>query len=130
MNAICIQCGTFKSDFQDQCPSCSFTPEEDIDIVKSRILGPPYTFTFGEDGETVETGRTQLELEAIAQDIMQGKKYIYSEEEISGVMEAYLPMKNMPPREFRMLILQIFLIFIVGVVGLIFLVYIIWSWPR
>jgi hypothetical protein len=99
MNSICIRFGNFKSDFQDSCSSCSFTPEEDIDVVKSRILSFPWIFTYGQDGETVETGRTSAELKVISNDIKNGKPYAYPEEELQALLLVWQESQNVTPRQ-------------------------------
>lgn len=99
MNSLCIRCGAFKSDFQGQCSACSFTPEEDIDVAKSRILSFPYTFTYGQDGETVETGRTRVELEAISYDIKNGKPYVFPDEELQAILLVWKEFQNVTPRQ-------------------------------
>jgi len=127
MDAICLRCGTFKSNFQAPCPSCNFTPEDDIDIAKSRILGPLYSFSFGEDGATVDTGRSRSELEAIALEIKQGRPYEFPAEELEGVLKVYLSVQSDSPRQFLLALLPLYLGGLVLIVGLI---YIIWVWPR
>ncbi len=102
MNSICIRCGTFKSDFQGQCASCDFTPEEDVDIAKSRILSFPYTFTYGQDGDTIETGRTRFELEAISHDIKNGKPYEFPNEELRAILTVWQEFQNVTLRQLVM----------------------------
>jgi hypothetical protein len=96
--ALCFRCGTFKKAASTRCPSCGFTPESDIDIVKSRILDKPYTFAVGEHGDVVETGRTQAELQAISEQIKSGFPYEFPAEEVAGVSRAYTELKHITPR--------------------------------
>ena len=127
MDAICLRCGTLKSDFQARCPSCNFTPEDDVDIAKYRILGPLYSFALGEDGATVDTGRSRTELEAIALEIKQGRPYEFPSEELEGVLKVYRSVQSVSPRQLLLALLPLYLGGLAVIVGL---VYIIWLWVR
>jgi hypothetical protein len=96
--ALCFRCGTFKKAATTRCPSCGFTPELEIDIVKSRILGKPYTFAVGEHGDVIETGRTKAELQGISEQIKSGSPYEFPAEEVAGVSRVYSELNLITPR--------------------------------
>jgi len=87
-DSVCIRCGEFKRNFASRCNSCGFLPTEVNDIAKSRVLSFPYAFTYGGDGDTVETGRTLNELGEIAAGIQAGRPYDFPPEEVEGVIGA------------------------------------------
>lgn len=76
-----------------RCPSCGFTPELEIDIVKTRVLDKPYTFAVGERGNVIETGRTRDELQAISKQIKSGSPNEFCAEELAGVSQVYSELK-------------------------------------
>jgi hypothetical protein len=126
-NALCIRCGTFKSDFQDRCPSCDFVPESDTDIVKSRILGPLYSFAFGEGGATVDTGRSRNDLKSISLEIRSGHPYQFPPEEVQHVLGVYRSVKSTTASHYWLTMLPLYLGLVVGIAGLC---YVLWNWPR
>ena len=126
-NAICMRCGSFKSAFVARCGSCGFEPKSDIDIAKSRILGPVYSFTIDNDGIVVETGRSKSELLAISDQIRSGKPYEFSDEEVKGVLAAYRAVKSMTPGQALRMMLPLYIGTTFAVVGF---VYVIWMLFR
>ena len=97
--AICIRCGSFKKNHVAVCPSCSFSPTDDEDIAKSRMLDFPYCFASGSDGEVVETGRTLAQLQVISEQIKSGKPYAFPSEELARVLQVWRQTKQTTPRE-------------------------------
>jgi hypothetical protein len=96
--ALCFRCGAFKKAATTPCPSCGFTPELEIDIVRARILDKPYSFAVGEHGDVVETGRTKAELQAISEQIKSGSPYEFPAEEVAAVSRVYSELKRITPR--------------------------------
>ena len=122
-NSVCIRCGTFKSEFQDRCPGCGFKPDMDIEIAQSRILGPPYAFSLGEEGIAVDTGRSYAELMAISLQIRNGKPYDFPEDELAGVLAVYNAAKRISPRQLWLTMAPLFIGVLVVLGGLGYLIY-------
>jgi len=119
--AICIRCGEWKIYHMDKCNECSFEPETEIDIAKSRILDFPWDFQSPSSDEIIETGRSIQELDKISVQIKKGIPFEFSEKEIEGIREVYVALKDTPKLR---ILWDVFLWILPVLVMLLFVLYI------
>jgi hypothetical protein len=81
--AVCVACGTFKSDALASCTECGYRPESEYEVARSLILSQKFAV-----GQTA-IGRSAEELQKVSDDIRGGRPYYFDPEEQRRVVEHY-----------------------------------------
>lgn len=80
MTAICIRCGARKKRPPQECANCHLLPASEEDRAKALILSTAYEI----DGEY--KGKSQQELDKIAEQIRAGHPYPFDQNEVDAVI--------------------------------------------
>ncbi|MCH8622565.1 hypothetical protein [Undibacterium sp. TS12] len=125
--SICIKCGSQKKWFKDRCPSCSFLPEEKIDIAKSLMLSISFEIQSNEYGNEY-AAKTWQELLEIGKHIAKSGNYEFDQYLLKKAEDEITSLENLSPKA----VLKSVVIWLAPVLVVIFgfILYVIWQFFK
>ena len=125
--SICIKCGSQKKWFKDRCLSCSFLPEEKIDVAKSLMLSTSFEIQSNEYGNEY-VGKTWQELLEIGKHIAEFGNYDFDQDLLKKAENEITSLENLSPKA----VLKSVVIWLAPVLLVLFgfIFYVIWQYFK
>ena len=90
-DCLCLFCGSYKRKAPDECPECSRTPVNEVELARSLLLSSPPVDV---DGQTVGVERSDLE--ATARAVRQGEA-TWSQADINAALQIVRGLREGSP---------------------------------